>query len=287
MSGISRIRLKKNLGQRKLYHATFELLGHKHTKHKAYQTVQDYSYLLTDVYEIDQHGRKIRLPTNRINLASKGKQLSTDHTWVDFRAGLFMVRSAGKKFVGNELLAGDEIEFSAVVEEYPIVRDDILKTRNTIWRKAHNTTEKMFLKWKSASDQYYDKIDNVNRQLDDLYDQYHCGQIDYDNFKQQKQELFADAQKIYPGSLDQLQSKQKKIFEQAKKDISDIKLVDYKLVDLRNIRCVTQKPAHYGWTRLTYDRKRIRDIAYVRYLAARSLSYRDKIKYSDFERDKK
>lgn len=278
-----RKRLKKNIGVKKYYHATFNKITHKKVRQANGKQVSRPVVLLTDVYEIHKDGRKVRLGTSKIDISSKGKQVATDHAWIDLRVALLRTTPYADGDGFNELLYGDEIEFSATVKEYPIVRDDVISDRNKLWDEAKAKSDKLFNDWSSKMDKYQNAFDQAKIDKETLYVQYKRRNMSYDDYTAQKQRINEDVQKLYPGKFDKIKEKQNKIMDKVKSDIANEKTVDYELTKLENIKCVNQRVSHYGWTRIDYDASRIKEIPYTKFLAARSMAYEMKMPYKSFK----
>lgn len=137
----------------------------------------------------------------------------------------------------TELIKGDEIYFSAEVAEYKINRPDILKKRDQVWNEAQKKSDQIFQRWSRYSDTHRRK----NFQL----------------------------------SLDKMKQKQQDLMKQAKETQKKLKLVDYSLNKIKNIRIVNYTKPKLGFIRdqYSYSQYKRQGYKYTAWLAARSIEY--------------
>lgn len=209
----------------KHYHATFDRLTHKtNAQHKKIPVA-----LLTDVYLVDENDKKVRLSNKKDFIDKKGRHILADHLWVKFTKPWFEIPT--------ELIKGDEVFFSAEVEQYKINRQDVLKERDKIWDEAKKKSEQIYLRWSKYTDTHRRK-----------------------NF-----EL----------SLNKMKQKQRDLMEQAKKEQEALELVDYSLNKIKNINVSKLiKPGHqFEREQYNYEQYKRQGYKYSAWLAARSIEY--------------
>lgn len=209
----------------KYYHATFDHLTHKvNQQGKKIPTI-----LLTDVYLVDKQDNKIALRKSNDFIDKKGRHVVADHLWVKLTKPWFEL--------STELIKGDEIFFSAEVEQYKINREDVLLKRNQIWANAEKEAKQIYQRWSKYTDTHKRK----NFQL----------------------------------SLNKMKQKQQNIIEKAKKDQERLKLVDYTLNRIKNIKIAKLSKPKKGFERqkYCYDRYKRQGYKYSAWLAYRSINY--------------
>ena len=207
------------------YHATFDRLTHKtNAQHKKIPVA-----LLTDVYLVDENDKKVRLSNKKDFIDKKGRHILADHIWVKFTKPWFEV--------STELIKGDEVFFSAEVEQYKINRQDILKERDKIWKDAKKKSEQIYQRWSKYTDTHKRK----NFQL----------------------------------SLKKMKQKQHDLLEQAKKDQTELELVDYGLNKIKNISVskMVKPRQHFQRDEYHYSQYKKQGYKYSAWLAARSIKY--------------
>jgi hypothetical protein len=150
--------------------------------------------LLTNLTLTDQNGNVIRI--NRYDLNTRSKDEISDHVWIDLNSNWFKLKT--------ELFYGDQIEFDAHIEKYPIARDDVLKKRNEIWENTVLENNNLKQMWCSQRNLYH-------------------GQI-----RQQK--------------YSQIQAQIKNNVAVARQRQKQIPLVDYGLTDIKNIHILKLMP---------------------------------------------
>ena len=145
------------------YHATFNYIVHKTSNGRKVPMI-----LLTDLYLVDQNGKKIRLANDNDFIDKKGRHIVADHTWVKFTKPWYNLPC--------ELVKGDEIEFDAKVEQYKIVRMDFLKQRDQIWQDAKKKADVIYKRWSKYTDTHRRKnfqlsLDKMKAKQKDILDQ--------------------------------------------------------------------------------------------------------------------
>lgn len=154
LSSKQRFRLGKYYGKpAQRYHATFGYIAHKTSN-----GVKRPMILLTDLYLVDENGKKIRLANSNDFIDKKGRHIVADHAWVKFTKPWYSLPC--------ELVKGDEVEFSAKVEQYKIVRADVLKERDQIWDKAKKKADAIYKRWSKYTDTHHRK--NFQLSLDKM-----------------------------------------------------------------------------------------------------------------------
>lgn len=209
------------------YHATFDHITHKVNHQKKKIPV----ILLTDVYLVDKDDNKIRMMKSNDFRDKKGRHIVADHLWVKMTKPWFEVK--------EELLAGDEVYFSAEVEKYKIVRKDAIDKRDAIYNEAKKKCDDIYKRWSRYTD----------------------------NHKRKNFEL----------SLKKMKSKQKEIMAKAKRNQSNIELVDYSLNKVKAIKVVIKVTTNSNYKRkiYNYEQYKYQGYKYTAWLAARSMAFKD------------
>lgn len=140
----------------------------------------------------------------------------------------------------QELVQGDEVFFKAEVTSYKISRDDVVSKREEAWQKAMQKNEQIYKRWAKYTETHQRK-----------------------NFQ---------------ASLEKMKQKQKANLEQAKKEQSQLKLVDYTLNHVQNIKVVKWGRVKKDFQRETYNYQQYKrqGYKYSAWLAYRSLNYSGK-----------
>lgn len=136
----------------------------------------------------------------------------------------------------TELLDGDEVMFKASVAPYKITRSDTVAQRQAIWQKA--------------------KVEN---------------ELLWERYEKHKR-----SRMLKKHEFDKLKQKQHANLMQAAKEESEIKLVDYSLNRITNLKVVNYKRVYYHTERQIYDPNRIKDQKYTKFLAWHSMDYSEK-----------
>ena len=154
MSSKQRFRLGEYYGKPAMrYHATFNYIAHKTSYGKKVPMI-----LLTDLYLVDQNGKKIRLANSNDFIDKKGRHIVADHAWVKFTKPWYDLPC--------ELIKGDEVEFDAKVEQYKIVRKSVLDQRDHIWNEAKKKADAIYKRWSKYTDTHRRK--NFQLSLDKM-----------------------------------------------------------------------------------------------------------------------
>lgn len=154
MSSKQRFRLGEYYGKPAMrYHATFNYIAHKTSHGKKVPMV-----LLTDLYLVDQNGKKIRLANSNDFIDKKGRHIVADHAWVKLTKPWYDLPC--------ELIKGDEVEFDAKVEQYKIVRKSVLDQRDQIWKEAKKKADTIYKRWSKYTDTHHRK--NFQLSLDKM-----------------------------------------------------------------------------------------------------------------------
>ncbi|MCT7696382.1 hypothetical protein [Lactobacillus crispatus] len=144
MTKRQRFRLAEYFGKpAQYYHATFDHITHKvNQQHKKIPVI-----LLTDVYLVDCHDKKIRLANRDDFVDSNGRHIVADHLWVKLTKPWLELP--------QELLQGDEVYFQANVEQYHIVRADTINKRNQIWHAMLQKNKRIEQSWNYYTKHHY------------------------------------------------------------------------------------------------------------------------------------
>lgn len=200
--------------------------------------------LLTWVYPIDNRGHKIPLRKDYV-VAPNGARCAADHVWIDAFESPSMARQFTK---------GEEVEFTAVVNTYPIVRQDVLDKRDTVYDNYKAEEALMFKVYCQAQDELYD---NYREESDRLYASRLAGTISFDEMKagqEAAKKYFNDAKNRLKRSF---KGKRQRRFDKAKRRQNDLELIDYELINCQ----------YFGMTE-SYDVDRLNDLSYVKYVIA-------------------
>lgn len=271
-----RVALKSYLGQKQKFRATFKNLASKENSRKITQLVA----LLVDVYPIDNKtGKKIRIANQQQIVLSKNgsKRVAADHCWVDFRKAMTTANfyDGKKKVMQNvELLDGDEIEFFAVVDEYPILRDFSVKERNKIWDDARAKAQLVFEQWNKENQKKNKAYEKMIKKNETIYQKYQDKKIDYAKMRELQDKEKAKFNSIKLKKIDDVKKQQQRILEKAKQKQQNVELVDYELTKISDIKVVDINHKNDS-ARIKYDWDRIKakDIKYTNFLIAHSLNY--------------
>lgn len=121
---------------KQFYHATFDHLSYIHDKSKPITA------LLKNIYLVDDGDNRLPVNRNTNFLDEDGNSIIADHLWVEFDRNWF--------YLPQELLSGDEIFFSAEVNQYKIARKDILKQRDKIWKQNQEENKGIYNAWQGV-----------------------------------------------------------------------------------------------------------------------------------------
>lgn len=214
----------------KYYHATFDHITHKINSQKKKIPV----ILLTDIYLVDKNDHKVRMAKSNDFKDSKGRHIIADHIWIKMTKPWFEL--------STELLCGDQLIFQAEVEKYPIIRDDVLRKRDQIFKDVNEKNEQIRKRWSQYTDTH--------------------------------------KRKNYSLSLAKMKEKRRKNIEEAKKKQKFLELVDYSLNKVKKIKVVKKINPSFDYIReiYNYDQYKQQRYKYSAWLAARSMSFEKMIK---------
>lgn len=200
--------------------------------------------LLTWVYPVNKDGHKVPLRKDYV-VAPNGERCAADHVWIDAFESPSMARQFAK---------GEEVEFTAVVKTYPIVRQDVLAKRDAVYDNYKTEEALMFKTYCQAQDELYD---NYREESDRLYASRLTGTISFDEMKagqEAAKKYFNDAKNRLKRSF---AGKRQRRFDKAKKRQNDLELVDYELINCQYLGMAEP-----------YDVDRLNDLSYVKYVIA-------------------
>lgn len=200
--------------------------------------------LLTWVYPVNKDGHKVPLRKDYV-VAPNGERCAADHVWIDAFESPSMARQFAK---------GEEVEFTAVVKTYPIVRQDVLAKRDAVYDNYKTEEALMFKTYCQAQDELYD---NYREESDRLYASRLAGTISFDEMKagqEAAKKYFNDAKNRLKRSF---AGKRQRRFDKAKKRQNDLELVDYELINCQYLGMAEP-----------YDVDRLNDLSYVKYVIA-------------------
>lgn len=204
------------------YHATFDHITHKiNQQHKKIPVI-----LLRDLYLVDENDKKIALRKSNDFIDAKGRHIASDHVWIKLTKPWFDL---------GELIQGDEVFFSAEVDQYRINRDDVLNKREIIWQNAVRKNDQIYHRWQKYTDTHRRK----NFQL----------------------------------SLNKMKQKQKNNLAKAKEEQEKLALVDYSLKSIKKPKLVKKTDLDYEREKYSYDFYKKQGYKYSAWIAARSINY--------------
>ena len=219
-----RKRLKQFYGRKALcYVATFDHVSHKRDA----QDNQVPVALIKNIVLVDPFKRFIE-PTGFHDFQlCQTPYVVADHTWVNFTKQWFKL--------DQEVLTGDRIFFTALVERYSINRDDILKERNEIWNNAKEANDQLYQQWRNRA--------KANPGIN------------------------------FSSSFANMKAEQQANFENAKEEQKNISLVDFSFSRMRDLRLIKLNPATKNIERIRYDYDQYQRLGYkyTYWLATRSM----------------
>ena len=254
----SRKQLKSFLGKRINCSGTFNKITHKRIKNAG---VSKPVILVRDIYIVDDH--------------FKNQEYLSDHVWIDITPTFFTN-------IEKEIFDGDIILFSAIVGEYKITRDDIIEGRDTLKTIAQQENDIAYKKYRERYLDWKDEWNSVkenNSFIEKQFDLGNISQTEMEQIKHDNIQQYNNQKPTYNSGHEKLKNIDSEIDR-------NLKLVDYEFSEI----VVTKKHAakfklkrlKSGWSRLTYDHSKTKDIKYTKFLAARSIAYSKKIPYDEF-----
>ncbi|MQS88592.1 hypothetical protein [Companilactobacillus mishanensis] len=256
-----RVNLASKVGQRLWFSGTVGEFTHKRTKGGGKGPV----LLLKDIDEVDKKGRTINPDV-------------TDHVWVNANKSVFGI--------GKEVMPDDILMFTAIVKPYGIVRDDVINKRDAVVEAAKESNANIFSNYREDYLDWKDSWQNVLEANNQAKQQMQQGVIDRKTFQQIEKNNIDAYKSAQPNGV---AVKEKENFNknkaQAKK--KSLKLVDFELEDLQDVKFLKEKRLYHGWTRLKISKDDISRIKFTKFLAARSFAYRDGKSFDEFENYKK
>ncbi|AKP66641.1 hypothetical protein [Companilactobacillus ginsenosidimutans] len=255
-----RTNLAKKVGQRIWFSATVGEFTHKRTKGGGKGPV----LLLKDIDETDKKGRVINPDV-------------TDHVWVNANKSVFSL--------GKEILPNDVLLFTAVVRPYGIVRDDVINKRDAVIAEAKEKNQDMFSDYREDYLDWKDSWQDVLQENKDARQQMQQGVIDRKTYQQIEKNNIESYKKSQPNGV-AVKENETKIVQSAQNQRKSMKLVDYELEDLQDVKFLKEKRLYHGWTRLKISKDDMNRIKFTKYLAARSFAYRDGVPFDAFDNKK-
>lgn len=251
-----RLRLAKYINKRQNYRAVFNEIRHdKQNKPEV---------LLTDVYPVYKNGKKVPLRSKPELKDQNGLQIAADHVWV--KLNCIFLR------LPTELLYGDQIQFSAVVKTYPIVRQNVVQKRQKLWQNGLHKADEVYQKYSEYKNTIEQDAYNAMKEAQKkAYQAYRQHLLTFQEMKNAQSEAYRDFKKLKQKAYQSMQAKQKRRIARAQKDIKQTDLVDYELTDLQDIQVISYNH-HFDQFRIQYDADRFGDLAYTKFLAAHSMA---------------
>lgn len=247
-----RTRLAKYLGKRQAYRATFNEIRHDEQNQP--------EVLLTDVYPVYADGKKVPL-RSRDSLTNKlGQQIACDHLWTALNSAFLAVPF--------ELLNGDQIQFSAVVTSYNIVRQDVIDKRNKLWQKGLAAKNKIYENYQKQVNALY-KTANLAKEK--AFDNYKKHLLTFKEMKQVQKEADKNRKTACRKAKQSCRHKMDRRVKKAQREIAKVEMIDYTLSDVQDVQIVKANRHFNLDVRCKYDSNRLNDLNYTRYLSAHSM----------------
>lgn len=248
-----RSRLAKYVNQRQWYRATFNVI--KHDKQNQPQV------LLTDIYPVYANGRKIPL-RSKINLTNtKGQQIAADHVWTSLNSAFLKAPC--------ELLMGDLLQFSAVVNTYPIKRDNVQKKRELYWQQGTKAKEQVYQDYLRQRQMLYQNAQVAKQKA---YQAHVKHLLTFTEMQLAQNDIDKQTKTLQQKAYRSCQNKMKRRIRHAQKEIATLPLVDYDLTKIEHVT-VIKFNTHYSLAlRCHYDCSRLHDLRYTKFLAAHSMA---------------
>lgn len=251
-----RVRLAKYENKRQFYHAVFGEIRHDKNNQP--------EVLLKDIYPIYPNGKKVPLRSKPELKDDKGEQIAADHAWVKLNIGFLNLP--------YELLNGDQIVFSAVVKTYPIVRQNVLKSRDMAWNSGQQKAEQVYEDYQHFKNTVAENLyQEMKKSQEKAYAAYKKHILTFDEMQKAQKDAYRLFKNTKHKAYNSMQAKQKRRIKHAQKDIAQINLVDYELTDLQNIKIVDHI-TKFDIFRKQYDKTRLNDLSYTKFLAAHSMA---------------
>lgn len=247
-----RLRLAKYLNKRQLYHATFSEIRHDNNEQP--------QVLLTDIYPVYPNGHKVPLRSKYTLTDDNGHQIAASHLWTKLNAG-FLESSC-------ELLYGDQIEFSATVETYPIVRENVVQTRKQLWKQNNLDRQKIYKQYQEQTSALYKIAANAKQKA---YKSYCKHLLSFDEMKQAQNKAAKDFQRDRTKAFKACQRKMNNHTKRVQKQIQNIPMLDYTLTDVQDVKIIKLNRHFKSSVRYQYDIDRLSDTRYTKFLAAHSM----------------
>lgn len=255
---LQRTRLAKYENKKQYYHATFGEI--RHDKDNIAHV------LLKDIYPVYENGKKIPLRSKPPLLNKKGQQIAADHVWVELVPSFFDVN--------QELLYGDEITFSAVVQSYNISRSDVKDNRHAIWKNGQDESQKVYDEYrKFCKTELERKFIEMQNKSNNVFYAYKKHLLTYPEMQKEQSRLMKEFKKEKNKAYRSMQAKQKRRLDNASKKINDVKLIDYSFSNIQNVKCL-KRITKFNKYRTYYDKTRINDLSYTKFLSAHSMAAR-------------
>lgn len=247
-----RLRLAKYLGKRQFYRATFSEI--RHDDHDQPQV------LLMDVYPVYANGRKIPL-RSRYTLTDKhGQQIAATHLWTRLNTNFLQVPI--------ELLYGDIIQFSAIVETYPIVRDNVVQSRKQLWQQHNIMQQKIYQNYQDQA-AALGKVCLLAKKK--AYKSYKEHLLTFTEMKTAQEKAGLEFDKAKKKAYQVCQRKANRYTKKVQRQIANIKMLDYTLTDVDDVVIVKTNRHFNTDLRCQYNKTRLNDIRYTKFLAAHSM----------------
>lgn len=208
---------------------------------------------------------------------SKGKVIESDladHVWVNANKNVFSI--------GKEIMPNDELMFSAVVKTYGITRNDVINKRDNIINQAKSKNQSLFSDYREDYLDWKDDWQNVLAENQTAKKRFQAGEIDRQTLKQIESDNINAYKQAQPDGV-AVKSKKTQNQRIAQRKKKSVKLVDYQLEDLQNVKFLKERRLHHGWTRLKTSENDFQKIKFTKYLAARSFAYRDGVPFDVFD----
>lgn len=251
-----RLRLAKYLNKRQLYRATFSEIKHDKTDQP--------QVLLTDIYPVYQNGHKIPLRTKDNLTNAKGQQIAADHVWTNLNIAFLKAP--------RELLCGDLIQFSAIVNTYPIKRDNVQNQRQKYWQEGKNAKEQVYQNFLQQKQLLFQKAQTAKEKA---YQAHLKHLLTFTEMQAAQKTIDQQTKALERKAYRSCQGKMKRRINKAQKEIAALPLLDYGLTKVRNVQVIKFNTHYSPAFRCRYDSTRLQDVRYTKFLAAHSIAAKE------------
>lgn len=247
-----RTRLAKYLGKKQAYRATFNEIRHNEQNQP--------EVLLTDIYPVYADGKKIPLRSHDSLTDKHGQQIASDHLWTELNSAFLAVPF--------ELLHGDQIQFTAIVTSYNIVRQDVLEKRNKLWEKGIAAKQNVYKHYQEQVNALYK---TANLAKDKAFESYKKHLLSFKEMKKAQENADKIRKTACRKAKRSCQHKMDRRLKKAQRDIAKVEMIDYTLSKVQDVQIVKANQHFNLNVRCKYDSSRLNDLNYTKFLSAHSM----------------